>query len=76
MRAVTAILAFVLILGLAGWLQFGSPDNDPNIRIDTDKIKQDTSVIVDKAKDAADEIDRRVDVDVNTSPDPEPEVIE
>lgn len=73
MRALVVVVVILLVLFLIGWLTFGNADGDPSISIDTDKVKQDTEMVVDKAKEAADEIDRRVDVDVDTSPEPAPE---
>ena len=47
MRAVIVML--LLILGLFGWVQFHSSDGDPTIRVDIDKVKQDTNQIVEKS---------------------------
>lgn len=64
MRALIAIVVIVLVLLLIGWLRFSTPDGDPTIQMDTDKMKQDTSAIVDETKDAAEEISESVDEDV------------
>ncbi len=62
MRALVVIVVLLLILAIAGWIQLGAPDGDPTIRVDTDKVKQDTSSLVDRSKrvvqDAAENIDR------------------
>lgn len=68
MRALLVIAVIVLILGLIGWLQFGSPDGDPTIRIDTDRIKHDTSEIVEKTKDVVDGIAEQVDATSDREP--------
>ncbi len=73
MKGLVITVAIVLLLLLIGWLQFSNPDGDPTIRIDTDKVEQDTSAVVDKAKEAAREVDRRVDVKIDTSRGPESE---
>jgi hypothetical protein len=65
MRAVVVVIVIAIVLVLVGWLQFGIFDGDPTIRMNTDKVKQDTSAIVDETRNAAEEIDRRVDVDVD-----------
>lgn len=75
MRAIIVIVVIVFILGLVGWVQFSSPDGDPTIRVDTDKMKQDTSAIVEKtkevARDAANSIDSAVeDTDAGVDRDP------
>ncbi|QDS94475.1 hypothetical protein FF011L_32540 [Roseimaritima multifibrata] len=70
MRAIIVVAIVVLVLALVGWIQFSSPDGNPTIQIDTEKVKEDTSTLVEKAKGAAEEVDRRVDVDVDTSPKP------
>lgn len=72
MRALIVIIALVLVLLLIGWLRLGAPDGDPTIQVDTDKVKQDTSAVVESAKDAIDEVDRRVDVDVDVGADDAP----
>ncbi|MEZ6137675.1 MAG: hypothetical protein R3C53_22540 [Pirellulaceae bacterium] len=61
MRAVIAIAVILLILGFVGWLQFSSSDGDPTIRVDTDKIQQDTSEVVDKTKEAFEGMAEQVD---------------
>jgi hypothetical protein len=70
MRIVIVVLVVVLILGLVGWLRFSSPDGDPTIRVDTEKVKQDTSEIVEKSKQvidgAAENIDESIDRDTIT----------
>jgi len=70
MRAVVIILVLLLILGLVGWIQFGSPDGDPGIRIDTQKVEEDTSKMVQKSKqaigDAAEKIDESMQRDTVT----------
>ncbi|TWU02012.1 hypothetical protein [Neorhodopirellula pilleata] len=64
MRAVVVILVILLILGLVGWIQFGSPNGDPGIRIDTEKVEQDTSEMVEQSKrvigDTAEKIDESI----------------
>lgn len=54
MRAILVIAVILLILGLVGWLRIGSSDGDPTIRVDTEKVKQDTSEIVEKTKQLVD----------------------
>ena len=70
MRALLIAALIVVVLLFVGWIRFSSPDGNPTIQIDTEKVKQDTSALVEKAKDAADEVDRRVDVNIDTSAKP------
>lgn len=65
MRALVALIAIVVILAIVGWLKFGSPNGDPTVQVDTDKVQKDTSAMVESVKDAANEIDKRVDVDID-----------
>lgn len=61
MRALIVILLLVVVLGLVGWVQFSSPDGDPTIRVDTDKVKRDTAEVVDKSKQVFDDVTQEVD---------------
>ncbi|WP_404305396.1 hypothetical protein [Neorhodopirellula lusitana] len=63
MRTLIIAGVIIVVLVLVGWLRFSSPEGDPTIRVDTDRVKQDTSNIVEKAKDAASEVERRADYD-------------
>lgn len=51
-RALIIIVALVIIMGLVGWLQFSSTDGDPTIRVNTEKVKQDSSRILEQSKKA------------------------
>ena len=61
MRALIAILLLALILGLVGWVQYSSTDGDPTFRVNTEKVKQDTSAIVERSKRAIDATSERID---------------
>ena len=65
MRAILVIVVLVLVLAGVGWLSFSSPDGDPTIRINSEKVKSDSAVIVEKSKEAfsnaAERIDERVE---------------
>ncbi len=65
MRAVIVILVVLLILALVGWLQFSSIDGGPGVRLNTEKIEQDTSAVVEDSQQAiqraADKIDATID---------------
>ncbi|HBJ35708.1 MAG TPA: hypothetical protein DDZ51_13375 [Planctomycetaceae bacterium] len=67
MRAVLIIAFLVLILVAIGWLRFFSPDGDPTVQVDTEKVQEDTSAFVEQSKrvagDAAEAIDRRRESD-------------
>jgi len=69
MRAVIIVAFLILILVAVGWLRFFSPDGDPTVQVDTDKVQEDTSAFVEESKrivgDAAEAIDRRRESDTN-----------
>ena len=56
MRAILLIVVILVVLALVGWVSFSTPDGDPTLRIDADKVKQDTAVIVEKSKQALDNV--------------------
>lgn len=62
MRVLIAVIVIVAILGFVGWIKFGTPNGDPTLQLDTNKMKEDTSAIVDKSKEltnqALDQVDR------------------
>ena len=51
LRAIIVIVLLAIILSFVGWLSFSSPDGDPTIRVNADKVKQDTSAIIDKGRE-------------------------
>lgn len=65
MRVLIAVIVVVAVMVFVGWIKFSSPDGDPTLRVDTNKMKQDTSAIVDKSKElthqAVDQVDRTSD---------------
>ncbi len=61
MRALIVIVLLVLVLGLIGWLQFSSPDGNPTIRVDSDKVNADTSEAIEQAKEAVDSAAQKID---------------
>jgi len=63
MRVLIIVIVLVVVFSVVGWLQFSSPNGDPTIRVDTGKIEQDTSAIVDKAKEAVSEMGDTVGVE-------------
>lgn len=69
MRAVIIVAFLILILVAIGWLRFFSPEGDPTVQVDTDKVQEDTSAFVEESKrivgDAAEAIDRRRESDTN-----------
>lgn len=69
MRAVLIVVVLVLILVAVGWVRFFSPDDDPTMQVDTEKVQEDTSAFVEESKrivgGAADAIDRRMNDDPN-----------
>ncbi|MCO8123200.1 hypothetical protein NHH03_15740 [Stieleria sp. TO1_6] len=68
MRAIIVIAVIVLVLGLVGWLRFSSPDGDPTIRIDTDKVNDDTTAIVERSKEAVESIGAKVEESIDHKP--------
>ncbi len=67
-RAVIVIVLLLLVLGLFGWIQFQSPDGDPTIRVDADKVQQDTSEIVEKSKQVIDSAAEKIDASIDREP--------
>ena len=61
MRAILVIVVLVLVLAGVGWLSFSSPDGDPTIRINSEKVKSDSAVIVEKSKEALSNVAERID---------------
>lgn len=61
MRAIIGVAVLLLVLAWGGWVQFSSPDGDPTMRVDADKARQDTAVMVEKSKRALDETAAKVD---------------
>lgn len=63
MRAVIIIAFLILVLVAVGWIRFFSPDGNPAVQVDTDKVQEDTSTFVEESKralgGAADAIERR-----------------
>ncbi len=68
MRAVIVVVLLAFVLGLIGWLRFSSPDGNPTIQVDTDKVKHDTEQIVEKSKQAIEAATDRVDATVDPEP--------
>ncbi|WP_283434617.1 hypothetical protein [Neorhodopirellula lusitana] len=70
MRVLIVVVVILVILGLVGWLRFSSPDGNPTIRVDTQKVKQDTSELMENSKQAVDiaaeKIDQSIDRDTIT----------
>ena len=52
MRAILVIVVVVLVLAWVGWVQFSTPDGDPTLRINADKVKSDSAAIVEKSGEA------------------------
>ncbi len=69
MRALMIVAIVILILVAVGWLRFFSPDGNPTVQIDTDRVQQDTAEFVEESKramdGAADAIERRRDSSSN-----------
>ena len=60
MRVILLIVVLLLIGAGVGWLSFSSPDGDPTLRVNSEKVKQDTAVIVEKSKQALDNLNNKV----------------
>ncbi|MCC9598945.1 hypothetical protein LOC67_00125 [Stieleria sp. JC731] len=65
MRGLLIAVLVVAALFLIGWLKYDDSNGDPTVRIDSANVRQDTSEMVETTKNAAEEIDRRVDVDIH-----------
>ena len=61
MRRLLVLVVLVAGLLIAGWIRFSMQDGNPTIQIDSDKVKQDTSTIIDKAKQTIDDAKSEVE---------------
>ena len=68
MRTILFVAVLLFALGWIGWVKFSSPEGDPTIRVDSDKVKQDTAVIIEKSKDAFDDASNNIDESVGSAP--------
>lgn len=68
MRTLLVIAVLVLILVFAGWLRYSAPGGNPTIEVDTDKVKQDTSTMVEKTKEAVGNVVEETDDRLNGEP--------
>ncbi|TWU25420.1 hypothetical protein Pla52o_17210 [Novipirellula galeiformis] len=68
MRALIVVVVLLVILGLVGWVRYSSPNGDPTLRVDTEKVKEDTSAIVEKSKQAVDDAARKIDASIEQTP--------
>ncbi len=68
MRAVIVIVVVVFVLALIGWIQFGSSDGDPSIRVDSEKVKRDTSSVVEQSKVIIDDAAQKIDASIDPEP--------
>lgn len=68
MRALIVIVVLLLILAAVGWLKFSTPSGDPTLRVDTEKVRQDTSTIVEKSKEAVDSAAQKIDASIDNKP--------
>ena len=67
MRAILVIVVLFVVLALVGWIRFGSASGDPTITIDSEKVKSDTAEVVEKTKQAFDNVANEVDEPVNAN---------
>ena len=68
MRAIAVVIVIVLILVAIGWLQFSSPNGDPTIRVDTEKVSSDTSAVIEQSKQAVDRAAEKIDASIDREP--------
>lgn len=68
MRAIIIAAFLILILVAVGWLRFFSPEGNPTVQVDTEKVKEDTSAFVEESKRVAGEAAEAIDTRVNDNP--------
>ncbi|XZE52514.1 hypothetical protein SH139x_004213 [Planctomycetaceae bacterium SH139] len=56
MRTFLVIVLIIVLLAIVGWIRFGKQDGNPTLEIDSDKVKQDTTMIWDEGRQAFDSI--------------------
>ncbi len=60
MKAFLIVVAILLLMVLIGWLSFGLSDNTAAVRLNTEKIEQDTSEAVEKGKNLVNEAEEEI----------------
>ena len=66
MRAIIILALIVLLMGLAGWLTFGSAPGKTSITIETDEIRRDTEDALEKTEEVIKSGARAISNDDNT----------
>ena len=65
MRFILTIILLLVVLSIFGWISLSSPDGNPTLRVNTERVKADTSRIIDRSRDAFDDIQQ-------PAPEPQP----
>lgn len=65
MKALLVGVVILVLLFVAGWLTFTNRDGAASINVETDRIRQDTSEMVEGGKRAVERVDEKVDVNIN-----------
>lgn len=65
MKALLIVAIVLVLLFVAGWLTFSNRDGAASINVETDRIKEDTSEMVEGGKRVFEKADEKVDVKVN-----------
>lgn len=63
MRAVIAIVAVALLLGLIGWVSYDVESNTPSATVETEKIEKDLESVSEAAEDAGRDVSEALDPD-------------
>ena len=56
MRFILTLILLLIVLAVFGWISFSSPDGNPTLRVNTERVKEDTSRIIDRSRDAIDDL--------------------
>ena len=64
MRAILVIVVIVLVLAWVGWVNLSTPDGNPTLQINSDKVKADSAAIVEKSKQAIDNAANKIEENV------------
>lgn len=73
MRVFIAIVVILVALLLIGWMTISFSDSEARVRINTEKIEEDTQSMIEGGKRIVDGVDESVDVETDADPDADAE---
>lgn len=64
MRALLIAVAVLVLLFVAGWLTFSGGDEDASLNVETERIREDTAEMVEGGRQALEDLDEKVDIEI------------